>query len=97
MKEIHSKDKKKPLKITYKAKQLVTGEQEQAEIITKYFEKLLEPNKDVQPKRYQPKKIKVPFNKEEMKKSSGKLSNGKGVCIDKPTLTTKYMKLLQPF
>ena len=43
---------RKPLQIKNKDKLQVTCEQEQTECITKYFGNLLEPNKDVQSKRY---------------------------------------------
>ena len=46
MREINSDRKKKPLMIKDKNKLLVTNEQEQAEIITKYFGNLFAPNKN---------------------------------------------------
>lgn len=52
MRELHRKMGMKPLQIKNKDKLQVTCEQEQTECITKYFGNLLEPNKDVQSKRY---------------------------------------------
>ena len=81
MRELHS-TKKKPLQLKDKDKLLVTGEQEQAELVTIYFEKLLAPNKDEQVKRYPPSKMETPFTAEEIKKVCSGMKNGKAVGID---------------
>ena len=80
IRELHSKTKMKPLQIKDNDKLLITGEQEQAELITKYFEKLLTPDKDEQVKRYPPTKMESPFTSEEVIKACN--SNGKAVGID---------------
>ena len=74
MRELH-KTKKKPLQIKDKDKLLVTGEQEQAELITKYFENLLAPDKDEQVKRYPPTKMETPFTAEEVTKACSGMQN----------------------
>ena len=81
MRELH-KTKKKPLQIKDKDKLLVIGEQEQAELITKYFENLLAPDKDEQVKRYPPTKMETPFTAEEVTKACSGTQNGKAVGID---------------
>ena len=81
MRELH-KTKKKPLQIKDKDKLLVTGEQEQAELITKYFENILAPDKDKQVKRYPPTKMETPFTAEEVTKACIGTQNGKAVGID---------------
>ena len=81
MRELH-KTKKKHLQIKDKDILLVTGEQEQAELITKYFENLLAPDKDEQVKRYPPTKMETPFTAEEVTKACSGTQNGKAVGID---------------
>ena len=76
------KTKKKSLQGKDKDKLLVTGEQEQAELITKYFENLLAPDKDEQVKRYPPTKMETSFTAEEVTKACSGTQNEKAVGID---------------
>jgi hypothetical protein len=84
MRKIKSKKAKKPLKIYDKNKNLVGSESVQVEIITQHFQKLFTiPNNEYENKpTFKPAKLKNPFTKDEISKTSKRLKNQKSPGID---------------
>ena len=79
----------KPLTIKNDDDEIATTEEQQIEIITAYFKKMLAPENEPE-KSYEPTDIRNPFTAKEIEKAARKMKNGKSAGPDK--LEVEFIK-----
>ena len=89
IKEIRRLKKVEPLTVKNENGEVATTEEQQIEIVTSYFKRMLAPEGKEIPS-YKPTKLRRPFTAEEIRKIAHRMKNGKSAGIDK--LEAEFIK-----